>query len=74
MNGQERVARFLDERLRGFIHPTRPGLVAEIASGNPLPPDRLKKCVHRVVVEMGHSVDEGYVRAEYQKRRIANGN
>ena len=65
---QERIAKFLDERLRGYVSCSRPGLVLEIALGNPLPPDRLTKCVHRVIVEMAWSVDEFQVRDEYATR------
>jgi len=73
MTPSERVAAFLDARLAGPVHPTRPGLVAEIALGNPLPADRLRKCIRLTWREMGRTVDERYLYAEYEKRKAANG-
>ena len=72
MTPQERVSSFLDRRLPDPLI-RRPGLVAELAQGIPMSPDRLTKCVHRVLVEMGISVDERYVHAEYERRKAANG-
>jgi hypothetical protein len=75
MTPQRRVARFLDKRLQGLAKPpaARPGLIAELALGSPLSPERLTKCVRLACKEMKNSVDQFHVRDEYEKRRTANG-